>query len=395
MPLSDALDALFTSRQIDAISLGGTFNIETATAEVKSDYFGSCDCSSLPTLTANCRECGRRDGNNVSFLSGRGDGVYSGICMSSDGGTSLLAAAYVFDEDNEFAARVAETIGTGSKNWQRLLIDACEPYLDLPGSEIGQLTTNQQVGLLIGDRSAGQNSEDAVVDHWFSGGSSFKVFIFVEPILDSAMAATAIALGGNASDYTGGYSESIRPRVALIVRTEFADRHMRSDRALRHHDWKRQAAAWNSGLVASNMAGGNNILSMYWNGVYWRSAQQQQLELVGEPDDVWYMYGLTAFGWFVQGAMLGDDDCLNLMLEMNTESNGELAEVEQLEVALSRRGWSVTPEVLAFVASSTGQDGVGTSAPQHGAVSGANFCPQCGLKLTAGARFCSNCGNAL
>jgi hypothetical protein len=50
---------------------------------------------------------------------------------------------------------------------------------------------------------------------------------------------------------------------------------------------------------------------------------------------------------------LGSADCAELMVEMISDSNGELALVEQLETALETRGWDVTVDLVRFVESAT------------------------------------------
>jgi hypothetical protein len=68
---------------------------------------------------------------------------------------------------------------------------------------------------------------------------------------------------------------------------------------------------------------------------------------------MWFNYAFAAFGWFVTGAYLGSADCAELMVEMISDSNGELALVEQLETALEARGWDVTVDLVRFVESAT------------------------------------------
>jgi hypothetical protein len=348
--LLDLLNAIYESKEVAGVSYAGTVNIESGTVQVGDRFFGPCDCGEKGGPVSDCSQCGRTPGNHVRLLSGKGDGAYAGINFWS--ATALLATIYLLDEDNSFAAMCREEIDHDGDEWQVLLATASEGYWGLPCALVAQISPETDNFVRVGDHNAGRNSEFAVVEQWRSGGGQYSVFVACEHVLASPSVQLSLALGATPEQFTAGFIESQRPRAIVVAGREFSSS-WSTDASLGSHDWRRQSAAWREMLVDSSVAGSNNLVAMFSNGLYWRNSQARQFATVGAVDDMWFNYAFAAFGWFVTGAYLGSADCAELMVEMISDSNGELALVEQLETALETRGWDVTVDLVRFVESAT------------------------------------------
>lgn len=405
--LIDALSKIFAEGSpLTAIAHAGTFNVESGYAELRTDYFGACaDCAESIGPVRDCSICGRHEGNNVNFLAGRGDGAYSGLSLIA--GNSLMGAIYVFDEDNAFAmssaAELSRCDGLGSlgnNQFQQMLIDSCSGYMNLEGFEAGQIDARRALPFstcfMISDLASSRNSEFASVDHPF-GNMNYRAILFMEPIDASPAVQFAISLGASQSDFTGGFEESMRPRVLLVLAEQFMDSLLGGMYTPNWFDWPTQGQAWNKTLRFSNVvAGGNNTAATYNNGVFWELASMDQPTDSEINQTIWYLYATRAFGFFVQGALLGDPDCADRMrAQIDRSENAEILDLDVLDTALIARGWDASDKILDEVAGLWQSNRLANTLPNEVPSEPPRFCANCGSKFAgAGEKFCSSCGTA-
>ncbi len=405
--LIDALSNVFSEGSpLTAIAHAGTFNVESGYAELRTDYFGACDtCAHSIRPVRDCSRCGRHAGNNVNFLAGRGDGAYSG--MSLIAGDSLMGAIYVFDEDNAFAmasaAELSRCDGLGSlrgNQFQQMLIDACGDYMNLEGFEAGRIEAGRALPFstcfMISDLAASRNSEFASVDHPF-GNTNYRAVLFMERIDASPAVQFAISLGASRSDFTGGFEDSMRPRVLLVLAEQFMDSILGGMETPHSFDWLTQGQAWNNTLVFSNMVGGvNHTAAMYNNGIFWELASMDQPTDSEINRTIWYLYATRAFGFFVQGALLGDPDCAARMrAQIDRSANAEILDLDVLDSALIARGWDANEKILDQVAGLWQSGGLAKASPDEVPSEPPRFCANCGSKFAGSEeKFCSSCGTA-
>ena len=407
MSLIDSLSNIFAKGSpLTAIAYAGTFNVESGHAELRTDYFGACDqCADSIGPVRDCSSCGRQKGNNLNFLAGRGDGAYSGLSLIA--GDSLMGAIYVFDEDNAFAMSTAAELsrcdGLGSlrdNQFQQILIDACSDYMNLEGFEAGRIEAGQALPFstcfMISDLASSRNSEFASVDHPF-GNRDYRAILFMEPIDASPAVQFAISLGASQSDFTGGFEDSMRPRVLLLLAEQFIDSILGEMETPHWFDWPTQGKAWNKTLVFSNMVGGgNHTAAMYNNGIFWELASMDQPTDSEINRTIWYLYATRAFGFFVQGALLGDHDCAARMrAQIDLSANAEILDLDVLESSLISRGWDASDKILDEVAGLWQSGGLAKASPDEVPSELPRFCANCGSKFAgAGGKFCSSCGTA-
>ena len=385
MTLERLIENLFVREDaiLPGVALAGTLNIETGFAEFKSKHFVDCEsCIGSTTVVVNCTTCGRTTGNNVRFLAGRGDGVYSGITLLADDG--VLACVYVFDENNQMAEAILPQLNGETllgNNFQITLIESIAEYLELPAFELGkiQATFNdtRDVGFVAADVQSGSR-KFATVDHPLATGS-FSVYLFMEPILDSPSAA----LVEDKFLYDRGYSEAMRPRVALIVKKDFESLLMRGVE-IKEADWTKQLEVWNETLVMSNGVGGNDGVSNLYNGLFWIAAARDQHQVMGESDEMGlmeYLYGTRAFGYFIMGALCGDEDARD-MASLQLAKSPELLDESIISDVLEPRGLKMSEEIVSLLDVKTSQEGNMKN----------NFCTSCGKKFDDRENFCAECG---
>jgi hypothetical protein len=348
--LQALLHHIASSEYLTGMEVGGLTNIETGFIELSSDFFGPCPCSTEGQLVTSCDLCGRRPGNHVRLLAGRGDGVYAGVSFMANEGRKLIATVVLLDDGNAFAAEVNSFIERDSSaTLDALTAQSSAPYAALAVNEVARVDTNAR-GLLIGDADAGLMSNGAVFSQLETAQQQFRVFLVCEPATAGEDLQFAIATNpALEAEITGGYPDALRPRLVLVVDSSFplpTDTEGESD----SHDWAAQGHAWRKALVGANTGGGNNVVAAYFNGLAWRL---KQAEISQEPDfggDEFADLGTLAFGWFLLGALWGDDDCLAYVIHMIHESDGLLAAPEALSDALWLRGWEITPAVSELVA---------------------------------------------
>jgi len=370
----------------------GSFNVESGFAEIKSQHFPACEtCRTSKDLVRTCKNCGRAKGNNFQFLAGRGDGVYSGITFY-DGVSRVMGFIYVFDENNGFASATSSQL-TGetlrNNTFQDDLIGSLKDYFSCEAFEAGSIRATFQdtrdVGLIVADSHADLGSRFATVDHPLADGD-YKVYLFMEPILNIPTAPIAIQMGGKEFDFNRGYADAQRPRALFVVHKQFESKALKNIRPQKVN-WDKQAEVWAETLVMSN-ASGNSGQANAFNGLAWLGAANDQQDFIAQNpanEEIWYLYATRAFGFFIQAALCGSEDGLNLALEQASASlDGSILTEDVLRDAVDPRGLSYGPEILSIFGSSISEP----VAPNMRA----SFCKNCGNKFDEEAKFCQSCG---
>jgi hypothetical protein len=315
-----------------------------------------------------------------------------------------MGAIYVFDEDNAFAMASAaelnrcDRLGSlGDNQFQQLLIDACSSFMDLEGFEAGRIEAGQAQPFsscfMISDLASSRNSEFASVDHPF-GNMNYRAVLFMEPIDASPAVQNAITLGASLSDFTGDFENSMRPRVLLVLAEQFTDSMLGGMETPKWFDWPTQGQAWNKTLVASNMVAGGNHTAIYYNGVFWELASMDQPTDSEINQTIWYLYATRAFGFFVQGALLGDPDCADRMrAQIDRSANAEILDLDVLDSALIARGWDASAKILDEVTGLWQSGGLAVTSSEEAPSEPPRFCASCGSKFAGSEeKFCSSCG---
>ncbi len=389
MTVLQLIKNLFTDERTlswSGLALAGSLNIESGTFEIKSENFASCeDCESQTGVVRNCRACGRKPGNNLQFLAGKGDGVYAGVGLLD--GLHLFAAVYVFDDRNNFANSVAEDLLDGTLKGNRFeekILQALFQYSDLEGYEVGSIRASFEItsdlGFVAGDLHSGLGNF-ATVDHPFADGEYITI-LFSEPILIRAEVMNS-GQDFDTSQWDGGFEDAIRPRVALILDGKYASKVLKNIQ-LRGTDWDAQAQVWNSTQVESNIGEGNAGVTNLMNGLLWDAAagDQAALEEFGIME---YTYGTRAMGFFVQGALCGNENCVELA-KKQIKFDPDLMEDHVMSDCLKPRGLVMDESVMSILGIQSPQE-----APSQCL---ASFCSQCGHPFTENLKFCSSCGAA-
>jgi hypothetical protein len=372
------------------VAFAGTLNIEFGFAEFKSQHFAECEsCGGSTSVVLNCDSCGRKSGNNLQFLAGRGDGVYSGITLLD--GEGVLACMYVFDEDNEMSEAILPQLNGRTlqgNNFQMTLFESIAKYFNLPAFELGNIQASfneaRDVGFIAADSGSG-SGKFATVDHPFSNGN-FTVYLFMEPIYGKAQQDLDKAFGvDNRFGYDNGYKEAMRPRVAFIVKKDFEDLVMQGVE-IKKANWTKQSEVWKETSVMSNMSRIDGAPNFY-NGLFWQTAAQDQLEIMGESDEIneiEYIYRTRALGYFIMGALCGIEEAKDLamaQIDHFSRYEGMLSD-ELFSDALEPRGLEISDEILALL----------DIVPTQETKVKNNFCTSCGKKYDELENFCAECG---
>jgi hypothetical protein len=263
----------------------------------------------------------------------------------------LAGAMYVFDENNGMASAFGSQIDwqiNPEANFQELLIEAVAEYSDLDAFELGTISAKFDIkditslGFVIGDAQGSTNSSN--VDHIFANGE-YSVFLFMEPILESPTVTLAIRLGTDAKEFDQGYKEAMRPRIALILKSNFTSRALKSIK-LQKVDWQRQMEVWANTLVAANFSGGNAGAASYINAQFWWSSFARQMNIgKSDADDyVGYIYHNRTLGYMLSGALLGNEACKTEIINALAEDESGPASYtdEVLAEILNPRGMTVS-----------------------------------------------------
>lgn len=312
----------------------GIFNVETGNASFRTSWVAECDCSldAKQSLQYDCEKCGKTASNNVSIPAGDGDGIYTVISFLTKRG-EVFATATLFDTGSKLAQEFIKS----TEESELLELDALSSLfaVSYPGIEIGELELSEGRAIFISDSAAGTDSSMPTVwvNEWVPGG--ITAYAFVEDSVDNPTAQIAIELGTSPKNFNGGYEQSFRPRVVLLVSDAFKKMHSNLvDFQLSEDQWTQQITAWSKQQVLGHVSEQSNI-AIYWNGrienVFLSNALENNLENALD-------YGFKEFSWYLQGATFGDDDCTQYAKEMIEESGGELSDPELLGSAYRFRG---------------------------------------------------------
>ncbi len=342
MALMNFLKNLDVNNHYYGRSNAGCFNVETGEASFRTAWVGQCDCdiSSVGALQYDCKKCGKTKTNNLSIPSGDGDGVYAVVSYLNQKG-EVFACTVTFDSNSNLANQFIEKI----KTTEIRDFDA-SPIIfqqDYQGVEIGKLELGDANIVYISDASAGLDSSMATlwIDNWISGG--ITAFAFVESSLESKTAQMAISMGTSPESFNGGFEESFRPRVIILISDAY--RNMSEDLTefqLSEEFLSSQIKAWSKQSVFANV-GQQSSAVMYWNGRLENVFATHALDnnLGNEMD-----YAFKEFSWYLQGAHFDDANCAQYAKEMIDESGGELTEVDLLREAYLFRGLVTKAESL-------------------------------------------------
>ncbi len=374
-----------------SLAHSGTINIESGMAEIKSHHFALCEhCKFDTSLIRECRHCGRTKGNNVRFLAGLGDGVYSGFTLSNN--LEVLACLYVFDEDNKLAQAISQGLNGDTlygNNFQDDLMASLKDFADCEAYKLGtvqaKFAETQDVGFITSDAAAYLGSSYSEVDQPFARGN-FHVYLFMEPILNSSTVQFALERGADPEGYNRGHQDALRPRVALIVKDAVESKVLRKINSGKV-DWNEQATVWADTIVTANTfenSGQANLM----NGLMWAAAANDQTEIFDENPankDILYLYSTRAFGYLLQSALCGSEMGLQLASEQVAALSDESSLINDsfLKDCLLPRGVVATDEVIKLL-------GVESSAKTTKVL-----CGNCGNKYAEQSEFCQNCGTKL
>lgn len=329
------LKASMESNFPESISgFAGSFNSETANLELRTAIFPHCP--HWAEFIVRCSACGREPGNNLRLLTGRGDGVDSGINYWAESRefenrqNDLIASVYLFDENIAFSKALVEN------DWsepEQLFFRSSAGFVRTMGSIAGEISTDAD-GFWIGDRSAEAGSAHAVIDHWGSANNTYLVLCFHEPV-DSKMMHYSQGGIEPLRNSDGSLKTPLRPRLMLVVEREFARKTFGEFSDFLEVDWDEQAVLWQNMIVAGS-AQSNGISSIKNAGIYWANVLAYQLRNYGESF-LTEKYRRQALGFYLQAVLLGDnssvDQCKSLL---NTIASPQGA-LEESEAALRAR----------------------------------------------------------
>ncbi len=336
LKLKERLSAEYADKL--GVAYAGSFNSETASMEIRTAIFESCNHHE--ELIASCETCGRRPGNNLSLLSGRGDGVYAGLnySYSSDDLDAQellgehLASVYLFDQDIAFAQSL---IQTGWSQPELLFVQHSAIYSQLEGSVAGEVHTGAD-GFWVSDRSAHPGSKDVCVDHLGSGNKTYVVLVFHEPIDESKMSYSPSA-GEPVVDADGKLKTPVRPRIVVIIEKQFATTVFGDFSDFSRVPWEEQAHLWMNMVVASNAGGDNGLLGIVNDGVFWRAVLDRQAEFSDENFWINRQYRVQALGYFLQAALLGDQSSHDHARDLIAGAGSSPLTLKDVERALHSR----------------------------------------------------------
>ena len=337
LTLTERMSAVYSDTY--RVSYAGSFNSETASMEIRTSIFDRCD--HFEELIVSCEACGRRPGNNLALLSGRGDGVYAGVNYSyfnddMDAQERLgehLASLYLFDQDIQFAQSL---IRTGWSQPERLFIEHSAIYSELKGSVAGEVHTGAD-GFWVTDQSAHPGSKDMCVDHLGSEHKTYVVVVFHEPIEESKMYYSP-SVGEPAVDSEGKLKTPVRPRIVMIIEQQFASKAFGDFSDFSSVPWDEQPHLWMNMVVASNMAGDNGAVSIVNDGLFWKAVVDRQAGFSDESFWINRQYRVQALGYFLQSALLGDQSSHDHARDLIAVTGSSPLTMEDVERALHTRG---------------------------------------------------------
>ena len=323
------------------VGYSGAFTIETATVEIKGNAFGECD--HFDELSSECQKCGRKAGNNIRLLSGSGDGVYSGINYfaaknyetDDDLNPELMASFYLFDDGN------AHSNGIDARGWdspQLFFFQHANNYRDLPGSIVGDVQAGPN-GFWVGEATAHHGSNDALVNHWGSENTEYRVLVFFDTGKERVL-----------EDSGDSESPPLVPRILLILKKDIADTIFGNAPGLTDVDWTKQPEKWGNMTVFASIGGGDNTLACLANdAIYWLKVLESH-HSVPDPNHILSKkYQQQVLGLMLQGALLGSEQSRSLLRGLLQEPTYGPFDHEDISAALHSRGWKLTEDATSLV----------------------------------------------
>jgi len=331
-------------------------NIESGFVQVANRLFGDCECTRGGGLVSSCSECGRAVGNNLRFLAGKGDGLY--VCFEFRDMQESEPSAWVLilDENNKLATEVARRVDQANEGAEGILPNGLhdlfneftEPYWNLPSALLGVVAPDPALGLVLSDVMTGRNSPYAptITEEIPVGLGTFSVFVACEPILDRPGVALAVYGGMSEEAFTGGFTESQRPRAAVLMSSVIA-RDVLDHPSLSGHDWVQQAEAWRHTQVDGHVTDISGPACLLNGLINLRFADflddLPDSEEVSSAARLRYYRALT---WFAKGSYLGDAACGDLLRDMVASFDVSFEDVENvLRDWLDHWGWDYTPQL--------------------------------------------------
>jgi len=384
----------------DGVGLAGHINVETGSIEVSTGLMpGRCEaCIQHLGFSRNCAECGRKKDTHYSFPSGAGDGVYAGISFYSQQGTTVLGSLWLFDDSNKIATATS-AINSLEALSRDIVGDLVLPHLgdfkEIPGLVLGELDLEAANELLAVQDENWEPLDDAVMLVPFSSCDRYTVALFFQPVVDSAPAKVYRAAGGDETNMTGGFPESLYPRALVIVDSTRADEllNLGNNESLISHDWSRQFSAWNTALQYSNV-NPNGAQCALFNGRLWNAVLERQKAFDQNQRAIPELnenYFIDAFGWTLQASLNGLTEA-DALLSSLYEDHRESLDDETLAEICRIRGfqYSGLEKFLAEVTRNAPKKGLNTLLSKPAP----KYCPQCGNSFSESAKFCQECGSA-
>jgi len=279
----------------------GLFNVEKGYASFRTEWLKECDCDwGSEALQHDCDRCGKSTRNHLYIKAGDGDGIYPITSMKNERGETI-ASFTVFDKDRIAANIVIDKIAKKEIVYEEGLSDIL--YADLLGIEIGHLKLNSSRTVYYSDSEAGLDSDMATMsdDTWVSGG--ITVFGFFEPVVASLYVPGQV---GKVQE------DSIRPRLIVLVSDSYKQlQRGLAEKVMSAQDWSKQIEVWSKEIVTGNV-GQLGRLAMLWNGLQNNVIANHLHETDQDPAGRMYL----EFSWYLQGALLGDADCMENAQQM-------------------------------------------------------------------------------
>jgi hypothetical protein len=220
----------------------------------------------------------------------------------------------------------------------------------------------------------------ATVDHPYSNGD-FKVLIFSEPF----GAAT-----GQVSEVSKFFTESgkkppVIPRVALVLEVDYCSSVLKGIKPERSESVI-QTQMMSAGQLSDAELISNAGVTNFMNGLFWNFAAWDQTKFYRDrpgSDEQLNLYMSRSFGFFVQGAVCGNEDS-RLFAQQDAAALPELLEQPALRDSLQPRGLPSNLAISDLL--------FGDADDRPGAELLSSFCEMCGKAFNANSKFCSSCG---
>ncbi len=306
----------------------GLFNVEKGYASFRTEWLKECDCEwGLDALQHDCDRCGKSTKNNLYIKAGDGDGIYPITSMKNERGQTI-ASFTLFDKHRVAANIVIDKIAKKEMIFVEGLSDIFSA--DLLGIEIGHLIPNSSRTVFYSDSKAGLDSDMATVwdDSWVAG--SITVFGFFEPVVAS------LYVPGQAGKVQ---EDSLTPRLIVLVSDSYKQlQRGLAEKVMSAQDWSKQIEVWSKEIVTANV-GQLGRLAMLWNGLQSNVLANYLYETDQDTSGLLFL----EFSWYLQGALIGDPDCLKNAQQM---INAGWGHPDTIRHAYSLRGLIAKSEEL-------------------------------------------------